>query len=215
MPGFYEDEVFDVRSDWGFESVPIFNVTISRFMSGFERRNRNWQRPVHRLNITIGADGGRLDEDVQEVQEWFMAMGGPEVGFRTRDWTDYKSCKVNLVPTPIDMPTVELTPTTFQLVKTYTKGPNVQIREIYKPENTGESPLMISVGGVEETTGFSFDETTGIITFSGPPGGSVKWGGTFFLPVRFESQGLVKSAVVFQHQSAVFSLLELRVQEPA
>lgn len=213
MTAFFEDEVFDVRSDWGFESVPVFNVTISRFMSGLERRNRNWERPIHRLNVTIGADGGRLDEDIQEVQEWFMAMGGPETGFRTRDWTDFKSCRVHLEPSAIDMPTVTLTSTTFQLIKTYTKGTRVQLREIYKPENSVDYPLMVSVGGVEVFVGWTIDETSGVLTFGAPPGGVVKWGGAFYLPVRFESQGLNKQAVFFQHQSATFSLLELRTPD--
>lgn len=215
MTDFYDTDVFDIRPDWGFESAPTFNVTINRRSSGFETRNRNWARPLHRYTVTIGAGNGRDEADIDAVLEWFMAMGGPECGFRIRDWTDYKSCGIHETPTAVDQGTIQRTTTKYQLQKSYIKGARVQVREVYKPENSADFPLLIAVGGTPTPSGWTLDATTGIVTFDSAPGGAVTWGGAFYVPVRFTSQDLPKQALMYQTQGVSFNLEELRLPTPS
>lgn len=210
MPDFLETPRFPACPKYGVTSEPDYSVTVIRRASGHERRNRDWSRPLTRITITVGP-GPRADDEVQELLEFWHAVGGSVMGFRYKDEADYKSCRVSGTPARTDQPLVAAlgSPSGYQLTKRYTFGAQTQDREIYKPV---AGTILIADGGTlkTETTHYTIDYTTGIVSLLFTPSGALTWGGEFDIPVRFDSSFPVEQ-VSFQIQSVSFSLQELRV----
>lgn len=203
------EQQFPVCPSLGAQSAPAYNVSVARMMSGAERRNRFWQYPLHRYNVSVDP---RAVDEVQTVLEWWHAMGGPECGFRWIDYADYKSCRVQNEPTPFDQPFTPAagSPAGYQLIKEYTVGSRTQERIILKPVS---GTIRVANGaGTEQLAGtWSIDYTTGILTpgvgFSGVP---TTWGGEFDVPVRFEGSELPITLMQETIHGTSFVLVELR-----
>jgi uncharacterized protein (TIGR02217 family) len=215
MPDFLETPRFPACPKYGVTSEPDYSVTVISRAGGHERRNRNWSRPLTRVTITVGP-GPRADDEIQELLEFWHAVGGMAIGFRYKDEADYKSCRVSGTVSKDDQPLVLIagSPQTYQMVKRYTAGAQTQDREIYKPVS---GTILIAVNGVQKTenTDYTIDYTTGVVEFLTPLPGSpvtpdLTWGGEFDIPVRFDSTFPVEQ-VSFEIQAASFTLQELRV----
>lgn len=196
MPDFLESPRFPGCPSYGFTSDPEYRVVITRRASGVEKRNRSWVRPLTKMVVTIGP---RLEAEIQELLEFYHAVGGTAIGFRVKDYTDFKSCFVGDTPTATDQPLVELPdePGVYQLVKRYQFGSLTQDRDIYKP--VSGTILLSGAGTVDYTDG----------TVSGGAGGT--WGGEFDLPMRFDS-GFPVEVANQRIESVQFALQELRMR---
>ena len=210
MDDFLETPRFPACPKYGVVSEPEYSVTIVRTASGQERRNVNWSRPLTRITITVGP-GPRADDEVQELLEFWHAVGGSAVGFRYQDVADYKSCRVSETPARDDQPLVLIagSPTAYQLTKRYTFGARYQDRPIYKPV---QGTILIADNGTlkTETTHYTVDYTTGVVTLLFTPTGTLTWGGEFDIPCRFDSSFPVEQ-LSHQIQAVSFALQELRV----
>lgn len=193
MPDFLESPRFPGCPSFGFTSDPDYRVVITRTASGFEKRNRSWAMPLTRMTITIGP---RVENEIQELLEFYHAVGGMAIAFRVKDYTDYKSCFVGDTPLVTDQPLVAVSGG-HQLVKRYQFGTLTLDRYIYKPVS----------GTVTFTGGGVLDYTTGLIT--GGAGGT--WGGEFDLPMRFDSTFPVEVANQ-RIESVQFALQEVRME---
>ena len=199
MPDFLESPRFPGCPSFGFTSDPEYRVVITRRASGVEKRNRAWSYPLAKLTVTVGP---RMEAEIQELLEFWHAVGGSAMGFRVKDYTDWKSCQVQLEPTALDQPQVETsTPGVYQLMKRYQFGidengdPVTQDRPIYKPV-TGT--IVLSGSG-------TIDYTSGLVDGTGGT-----WGGEFDLPCRFEPTFPIE--VIDQRiESVSFALQELRM----
>lgn len=204
---FLETPRFPACPSFGYTSTPDYSVTISEAVSGKEWRNRNWARPRFSFDCTIGP---RAEDDIQELTEFWHALGGPEVGFRFQDLTDYKSCFVGDEPTSTDqlLEIIVDSPSGYQLSKAYTAGARTQLRPIYKPV---QGTILLADNGVAKTEGaqWQLDYATGIVTLSFSPVGPLTWGGEFDVPVRFDSRFPVEIQNKKIH-SVAFALKELR-----
>ena len=162
---FLETPRFPGCAKYGVTSEPDYSVTIIRRASGQERRNRNWSRPLTRITITVGPST-RMDDEIQELLEFWHAVGGSAMGFRYKDVADYKSCRVSDTATATDQPLVltASSPITYQMTKRYTFGAQTQDREIYKPVS---GTILIADDGVTKTenSDYTIDYTTGLVTF--------------------------------------------------
>lgn len=212
---FLETPRFPTTANYGYTSRPKYSVTVVRRVGGHERRNRNWTYPLHQFNLTIGPYD---DDAIQEILEYWHALGGIETGFRFKDWVDYKSCRVSDVVTNLDQPLVladaGASPRQYQLTKRYTKGARIQDRLIKKPVS-GTIVVADNGSSLVENTDYSIDYGTGLVTMltsaSGSPiGSALTWGGEFDVPVRFEDDFAVQ-VVHHQAQSVPASLMELRL----
>jgi uncharacterized protein (TIGR02217 family) len=201
---FLETPDFPACPSFGFVSQPDYNTQIVRLQSGREVRNRLWSRPLNRYTVTVGP---RMEAEIYDLTEFWHAVGGQECGFRFKDWADYKSCAINATPAATDQPLVLITGLTYQLTKRYIRGARTQDRDIFKPI----SPVMIASGGtpLTVTTDYTVDYATGIVTLTGSQPGPLTWGGTFDVPVRFESEFPVE-IIDKEVQSVSFTLMELR-----
>jgi uncharacterized protein (TIGR02217 family) len=89
-----------------------------------------------------------------------------------------------------------LTATTFQLYKRSTDAVSLRYkdRKITRPRTTS---FVLTVSGAVQTTGYSLDTTTGIVTInSGPAAANVTWTGRFYVPVHFQSDSIDWTMVV-------------------
>jgi len=128
--------------------------------------------------------------------DWWHVLD-QSIGFRVKDYTDFKSCQVQIDPLATDQPLVEIptNPGVYQLTKRYQVGALYKDRPIYKPV-TGT--IVLSGAG-------TVDYTTGQVT--GSAGGT--WGGEFDLPMRFSSNFPVE--IIDQRiESVSFTMQELR-----
>lgn len=203
------EEQFPLVPSVGAKSIPAYSNSAVRMRSGSERRNRFWEYPLHRYMISV--DPREVDE-VQTVLEWFHAMGGTECGFRLIDRADFKSCRVQNTPAPLDQPLVALdtSPVSYQLIKEYTVGSRTQERIILKPV-AGTIRVANGAGAEQSSSTWDLDTTTGILTpnggFTGVP---TTWGGEFDVPVRFESDELPITLMLNTIHGTDFALVELR-----
>ena len=210
MTTFIETPVFPGCPKFGLTSEPGYDVSIIKLSSGRERRNRNWSRPLTRVTITVGP-GPQRDGEVQELLEFWHAVGGTAIGFRYKDWSDYKSCRVSDTVSSTDQPLVATgdSPETYQLTKRYTAGAAIQDREISKPVS---GTILIADGGTlkAETTDYTIDYSTGLVSLLFSPSGTLTWGGEFDIPVRFDSTFPIEH-LQRDFQTVSFTLQEVRV----
>lgn len=169
---------------YGTSGGPAFRTTIVQSQGGREQRFANWSNPRRKYSAQI------TNEDPATVQEWltfFIAREGALNGFLFYDYTDHSTASDG-VGTPDDEDVVigtgDGTETQFQLVKKYTDSAATKTRTITKPI---ESTLVVAVNGVN-TTAFTVDTSTGIITMNSAPtsGHDVTAGFEFYVPVRFD-----------------------------
>src|SRR5574343_1001294 len=187
MTSFLESPRFPACPKLGLVSEPNYSVSVTQTAGGWESRNRNWSRPLTRITITVGP-GSNSAAEVQELLEFWHAGGGQATGFRYKDWSDFKSCRLAGTPSRTDQPLVATgdSPETYQLTKRYTAGAQSQDRDIRKPV---QSTILIADAGTlkTETTHYTVDYSTGIVTLLFAPAGALTWGGEFDIPVRFDS----------------------------
>jgi uncharacterized protein (TIGR02217 family) len=154
--------------------------------SGFEERNAVWANSRRRYDAGYGVKS--LD-DLSAVVAFFEARQGGLHGFRFKDWSDFKSCAPGVAVSPLDQAigTGDGHVASFQLQKAYVSGPSNWTRTIAKPV---AGTVRVAVAGMEQTSGFGVDTTTGIITFTAAPTGAVTAGFEFDTPVRFDADRL-------------------------
>ncbi len=195
---------------YGYSSEPMRSVTIIERKNGHERRNVNWVYPRQRITLTVGpSEGG--DPAVQELLEFWHAVQGEAYGFRVKDYSDFKSCYVGSTPASTDAPLVQNdnSPTEYQMVKRYTMGALSADRIISKPV---QGSILVADGGVlkTESTHYTVDYATGLVTLNFTPSGAMTWGGEFDLPMRFDGAFPIE-IISHRQQSVSFALKEIRV----
>jgi uncharacterized protein (TIGR02217 family) len=67
---------------------PVFSTSLIENFGGFEQRNINWQNARMRYNI---APAIRSYEDMSTIINFFRAHKGRAIGFRFKDWIDFKA----------------------------------------------------------------------------------------------------------------------------
>jgi uncharacterized protein (TIGR02217 family) len=164
---------------------PGFKTTIFAAASGYEQRNIAWSKARGRWQV-----GHRIKTPAQfgEVLAFFAARMGRAYGFRFKDWLDYRSTtdmQVAVSPTDQVIGTGDGSEVAFQLIKTYGSGGHSYVREINKPV---AGTVRVALDAVEQMSGWSVDTTTGVVTFTTPPGADVaiSTGFEFDVPARFD-----------------------------
>lgn len=164
---------------------PMRQTQIVVMGSGGEQRNARWvnSRRTYRISNI------QSDDDAAVIIDFFEARNGRLRGFRFKDWLDYKSCRPqgSVTASDQDIGTGTGTLQTMQLTKKYTSGSITWTRDITKPVS---GTVKVAYAGVEQTSGWSVDTTTGEITVSAGAGVAVTAGFEFDVPVRFDTDNL-------------------------
>lgn len=171
----------------------VFPLSVDRCLSSHE-----WLTNIIELGdqseqrIPIGQDGRRKFNaafgvrslaDLQTLLKFHALRHGETYGFKVRDLVDYT---VTRGTEGTLQHTYNSSTKSFQLQKVYTDSAATWIREIYKPEQ-GSIKVYKNGSLQTETTHYSINYATGIITFVTAPaaGNVIEWEGRFHVPVRF------------------------------
>ena len=168
----------------GSAGGPGFKTTVLFTDSGVEERSARWATSRRQYNVILGV---RKFDDMTAFQNFWIARQGSLKGFRFKDFSDFTTAS-NHRTAPSDTDEVlgagDGSQTQFQLLKTYVSGPVTRTRNLTKPV---AGTTVISLNAVPQSSGFTVDTTTGIVTFTVAPGGGVAVGAgcEFDVPVRF------------------------------
>jgi uncharacterized protein (TIGR02217 family) len=203
-------ETFPTCPTFGFIAEPNYLVKITAREGGFERRQRLWARPLSKY--TGVPTGNQPQDDIEDLLDFWHAMGGMSSGFRFKDWIDFKSCRLGATPHATDQPLVASgdSPASFRLVKQYpTKtGRTIQEREITRP--IGSTIAIANETGAAQSA-WTLNEATGLVTIGGGFAGTpTSWGGEFDVWCRFDA---VFNPSISEHQvmNVTVQLAEIRV----
>lgn len=182
--------------------------------SGFEERNQRWADSRRRYDAGWGV---KTVDQLWQVVEFFEERRGRFHGFRWKDHADFKSSLPSSGPSAFDQAigTGDGAAVTFQLVKTYGASFNPWVRTIAKPV-AGTVRIAVAGSVQVETTDYTVDYTTGVVTFQpgSVPGGSevVTAGFEFDVPARFDTDSLSVNLEAFgAGQIPNIPVVELRV----
>ena len=204
------DEVsFPLDIAYGSTGGPTRKTNILTLDSGAEFRNSPWGGSRHKFNVGVGV---KTYDQLHTLKTFWEAREGALRGFRYKDWSDYKSCAPQQTTSHLDQDIGVGTGalTTFQLKKTYSSGGRSYIRTIYKPI---AGTVKVALNGVNQTSGWTVSTTTGVISFSSPPGAAVvvQAGFEFEVPCRFDADELQIDLTAFEHgMSPDIMVLEVR-----
>jgi uncharacterized protein (TIGR02217 family) len=181
------DEVsFPEEISYGSRRGPGFQTFILELDSNAEERVSRQSQPRHRFDARYGI---RDYDDLATANTFFIARRGAARGFRFKDPLDNTSAANGRdTPTYLDQDTSpsagDDSTVDFQLIKTYTSGAIAATRTIEKPVS---GTVVIAFDGVEQTSGWSVNTATGIVTFSVAPtaGVDITAGFEFEVPCRF------------------------------
>ena len=155
---------------YGATGGPSFLTDIVTTVAGYEQRNSKWSMARCKYNI---ASGIKTENQWETLIAFFRARKGKAIGFRFKDWSDYKA---------INQPLKDLGSDQYQLIKQYTSGSDIFEREIKKPIS---SSLKLYEDSILQTGNWSLDDTTGIITTALT--GTLTADFEFDVPVRFDT----------------------------
>ncbi|MDD3370761.1 MAG: DUF2460 domain-containing protein [Alphaproteobacteria bacterium] len=186
---------------YGATGGPEYLTTVVSMASGHEQRNANWSVARGTWNV---ASGLKNQMQLNALIAFFRARKGRAIGFRFKDWTDYKALGQRLG-------TGDGSTKSFQLVKAYVSGAGNDVRTITKPV---QGTVALYLGGVAQTTGWSVDTTTGIVMFATAPAQNVAVIADFEfdVPVRFDTDKMAATIEQINlHQWSDIPIIEIRV----
>ncbi len=170
---------FPADISYGSSGGPEYSTDIVMTYGGHEQRNINWSQARARFNV---AHGVKTKAQLDTLITFFRARKGRAIGFRFKDWTDYKASAQVLG-------TGNGTLTQFQLVKKYQSGATEELRTITKPVN---GTVKIYFNSALQNTGYTVNYTTGLVIFNTAPASGVVVTADyeFDVPVRFDTDRL-------------------------
>lgn len=175
----FHEVQFPTDIAYGSSGGPAYSTDIVVTASGFEQRNVNWQQARARYNV---AQGVKTQAQLDTLIAFFRARKGRAFGFRFKDWLDYEAAAEPLG-------TGDSSQQQFQLKRTYSSGNQSEERLIHKPV---DGSVSIYVDGALQSSGWSVDTTTGIVTFDAAPqqNAIITADFVFDVPVRFDTDQL-------------------------
>jgi len=210
---------FPTDVSYGSRGGPGFNTNIVVTDGGSEERVARWQSAKRQYDVRYGI---KSPDQMSKVKDFFLARTGALIGFRYKDWQDYDSTakghsyisdgsSVSVTNTDQQLGSGDGSTTRFQLIKRYNDGLQTVIRNITKPV---AGTVVVALNGVNQTTGWTVDTTTGLITFTSAPalGVTVTAGFQFDTPVRFGADA-DKSLMASQDDFGYGSLEPIPLQE--
>lgn len=180
---------------YGSSGGPKFKTEIFVSSGGYEQRSSIWQDIRAEYDISHGI---RDRAAADEVIKLFYAVRGRAVGFRFKDWKDYRLTN-ELIGTG------DGTTTKFYFRKTYDPGGGAvpYVREIFKTKATADDAMTVN-NVLVLPANYTINHNEGSVTFTTAPanGHEVRATlGEFHVPVRFDSDHMPVTQVAFETES--------------
>ena len=200
---------------YGAISAPRFKTSIQVSAGGNERRNQEWEHPLHQFILPEAV--ARDTTVINGLKKHWLITKGPLHSFPWADPMDKAS--IDHAPNAIDadiaisrtdqaLGTGDGFTDSFQLVKKYVVGSETYTRKIYHPVLS--SVLIADNGVLVSASDYTVSRTTGIVLFDTPPLNThvLTAGFLFDVEVRFESDDVFEG-IVRTWQAGGFSDLTL------
>jgi len=209
-PVSFHEVRFPIDVAFGSTGGPKRQTEIVALGSGHEERNTRWADSRRHYDAGYGV---KSLADIHDILSFYEERRGQLYGFRFRDPMDYLSCRPGETVAADDQEIGigDGLETDFQLIKTYGSTFAPYARDISKPV-TGS--VILAVDGVPQASGWSVDETTGLVSFTVPPlvSSVISAGYEFDVPVRFDADQLVIDIGAFQAGSVPqIPIVEIRI----
>lgn len=183
-------------------SAPRFKTTIQVNAGGTERRNQEWEHPLHRFVLPEAI--ARNTDVINDLKKHWLITAGPFYSFPWRDPLDKATidhdpnepdASIAISRTDHVIGTGDGFTDAFQLVKTYSRGGSTYDRTIHLPVLS--SVLIADNGSLVSSADYAVSRPGGIVTFDTPPlaGHSITAGFLFDVEVRFESDDQLETLV--------------------
>lgn len=195
---------FPTRVSYGAIGGPRFSTTVQILNSGFEQRNINWAQARREYTVDISPSRG---EEWTAVLDFFHARRGRAYGFRLKDFSDY-------VMEEQSIGAGDGATTAFQIYKRYIDDDALAPPYDRDLKKIVAGTVSVSLDGAPTASGWSVDETTGILTFDAAPAVDVDIALSceFDVPVRFDTD-LMQAAIPGPdiHHWQSIKLVEIRL----
>ena len=194
----FHEERFPTNISFGALGGPERRTEIVTLANGHEERNTAWAHGRRRYDAGLGL---RSLDDVAALIAFFEARQGQLIGFRWKDWSDYRSALPSRAVSPEDehIGVGDGVQRVFQLVKTYRSGSARYVRLVQKPV---AGTVLVSRDGAALVEGVDFvvSAETGAVTFTTAPveGVELRAGFEFDVPVRFDTDRIQVSLSGFE-----------------
>ena len=203
------DIQFPTNISYGSAGGPSYSTSVISIRSGKEKRNIDWEYPRIEFDVSYGV---RQFRDLEDLIGFFHIAQGKGHTFRFKDHSDFKSCPVDFVPSYDDQEigTGDGSATEFQLYKVYHYGGQARrSRKITKPI---QDTVKVGIDGTEQTSGWSVNHSTGIITFDSAPsdGATITAGYEFDIEARFDTDSLSTNLEEYEIGSAQVPITEVK-----
>lgn len=167
MAAAFDEVQFPPNISAGAKGGPTFSTTVLTLDSGMEHRNINWsrERPVYDVSTGI-----KTVEDARLYQRFFYARRGRAIGFRFKDWSDYRlpfwtKTPGDIDPIPVFFVTDGVTQT-FQIYKVYWDGVGTPFNRKIVKVVPGTANFFNNATPMITPDDFIIDNNTGIVTIS-------------------------------------------------
>lgn len=177
----------------GVNGGPVDNVRVLNSDSGVTQVAILSSRPIERWKVTYPVAG---QDDYVELDSFFRVRRGPAHTFRFRSPAGHSvGITIDALTGAESYSSVEPVgtgtgaQTAFQLKRTLVSGAESTEVPIKKPVAAG---LRIYLNGVQQMSGWTLNDTTGVVTFAVAPGAGVVvgWAGYYDIEVRISHQEL-------------------------
>jgi uncharacterized protein (TIGR02217 family) len=203
------DVIFPTDISFNSPGGPMFLTNIAEVPSGWSQRNVERETPLCLWDVGYGA---RTIDKIDALYRLFMTSQGAAQVVLFKYWLDFKSCNVDQIPSATDqvIATATAGQTNFQLIKKYEYQGRTLTKTIYKPRT---ATLLVSVDGVTESSGWTMNIETGVITRSVglTAGRIVRAGYEYYHPARFKTDSFTPSFRAWQAGEVDVQLCEVRL----
>lgn len=163
---------------------PRFRTDVAEGATGFQQRNAVQPAPLYQWDIASALremdNVTALTYGLRAVRDYFNAAKGRAYGFRIKNFFDYSDEGAGILGTGNGVLTA------FQMLRRYTVGGLSTDKPIQKPI---AATIAVYINAVLQSSGYTLNSTTGVVTFSSPPAGgtALTWTGQYDLPGHFDS----------------------------
>ncbi|ARL25495.1 DUF2460 domain-containing protein [Burkholderia pseudomallei] len=184
MTTFLESPRFPDNIAFGATVGPTYLTVLNTLYSGRDSSIVAWTQA--RIHFDVGRRSMNAI-DTATLDAFFRAVKGRAYRFRIKDWTDFACTTANGMLT-------KQSAGIYQLGKLYTTGTLSETRTIAKPV---VGTVVVYKNGVQLTSGYSLDSTTGLVTISPAPldTDTLAWVGQFDVPARFDTDEMKKQVM--------------------
>jgi len=155
----FTERQFPTKLSYGSSGGPGFKTSIFELDSGFVGGVSEWEKMRARYTVRLE---NATEENIYNLEDHFYSMRGRAIGFRYKDWNDYKLADANFF-------VGDGTTKSFQIFKRYKSG-TFKFDRILRKIVQG-TLVTIKIDGVAKTyqTDFVVAWNTGIVTMNTAP----------------------------------------------